>query len=118
VHRLIGQRQRHVLHCGQHWHQVEELEHESEIAPPERRPRSGTHRPHVLAGDRYSAAVRCVQPAGDMQKGRFAGSGWSGHDDEFACVQGEVEVDEHVHLLVAPTVRLADALQLQYRRHA
>jgi hypothetical protein len=50
-----------------------------------------------------------------MQEGRFAGSRWSGHDDEFACVQSEVEVDEHVHLLVAPAVRLFYALELQYR---
>jgi len=53
-----------------------------------------------------------------MQEGRFAGPRWSGHDDEFACVQSEVKVDKHVHLLVAPAVRLADALELQYRLHA
>jgi hypothetical protein len=51
-----------------------------------------------------------------MQQGRFAGSRWSGHDHEFACVQSEIEVNEHMHLLVAPAVRLADALELQDRR--
>ena len=117
-HAVEHQRQRHVLHRGQHRHQVEELEHESEVAPPERRARAGAHRPHVLAGHGHSAAVRRVQPAGDVQEGRFTGPRWSGHDDELACVQSEVEVDEHVHLLVAPAVRLADALELQYRLHA
>jgi hypothetical protein len=33
------------------------------------------------------------------------------------CVQSEVEVDEHVHLLIASAVHLDDALELQYRRH-
>jgi hypothetical protein len=43
---------------------------------------------------------------------------WSGHDDEFACVQSEVKVRENVHLLVAPAVRLVDAFELQYRLNA
>jgi hypothetical protein len=51
-----------------------------------------------------------------MQQGRFTGSRRSGHDDEFACVQSEVETDEHVNIFVAPAVCLADALELQYRR--
>jgi hypothetical protein len=55
--------------------------------------------------------------AGNVQQGRLACSRWSGHDDEFACIQREVEVDEHVHMLVAPAVRLADVLELEYRRH-
>ena len=53
-----------------------------------------------------------------MQEGRLAGSRWSGHDDEFACFQREVKVDEYAHLLVTPAVRLADAPELQYGCHA
>jgi hypothetical protein len=116
-HTVEHQRQRHVLDRGQHGHQIEELEHESEVAPPERSPRASAHRPHVLTGDGHSAVVRRIEPAGDVQEGRFAGSRWSGHDDEFACVQSEVETDEHIQLLVTSTVPLGDALELQYRGH-
>jgi hypothetical protein len=51
-----------------------------------------------------------------VQQGRFSCTGWAGYDDEFACVQSEVEVHEDVHLLVAPLVLLADAIELQYGR--
>jgi len=42
----------------------------------------------------------------------------AGATQDIACIQREVKVDEHMHLLVTPAVRLVDALELQYRLHA
>jgi hypothetical protein len=52
-----------------------------------------------------------------MQEDRFADPRWSVYYHEFACTQGEVEINEHVHLLVAAAVLLGDARELQYWRH-
>ncbi|WP_275564550.1 hypothetical protein [Mycolicibacter heraklionensis] len=62
-------------------------------------------------GDR--AGIRRIQPARDVQQGRFAGPRRSGHDDEFSGVDSEVELDKHAHLLVSPVVVLGDSLELQ-----
>src|SRR5436190_16407065 len=91
-HSVEHEQQRHVLDCGQHRYQVEELKDESEIATPKRGTCAGPHRPQVLTGHRHGAAVRRIQTAGDMQEGRFADPRWSSYDHEFACTQGEVEV--------------------------
>ena len=50
---------------------------------------------------------------------RLCGIGSTGrHDHEFDCSQSEVEIAQYPHLLVAAAVRLTDARELQYRRHA
>ena len=49
---------------------------------------------------------------------RLAGSRRPRHDHEFDCSQSEVEIAQYPHLLVAAAVRLTDARELQYRRHA
>ena len=86
---------------------------------PRLRRRNAASAPALIAHRSWPATARVPvsgASSGDMQEGRFTGSGWSGDDDEFACVQSDVEVDEHVHLLVAPAVLLGGALELQ-RRH-
>lgn len=114
-HPVDHQRKGYVLDGAQHGHQVEELEDEPEVPAPECGPRATLHRPQVPAADDHAAAVRGVQSPGDMQQGRFAGPRRTGNHHEFACVRGEIEVDEHPNVLPAPAVRLAHAVELHYR---
>ena len=68
------------------------------------------HGEQVLAGDQHPAAVDVVQPGQAVQQGGLARAGWAHHRHHLALTDGEVEVDQGLHLDLPGAVDLADPL--------
>jgi hypothetical protein len=70
----------------------------------------------VLALQDHRAAARRIEAAEDVQQGRLAGAGSADDGDPFAAADGEVDVVQHLHRIVAFAEGLADAAAGQDRR--
>jgi hypothetical protein len=109
-HPAQQQRQLDVLGRGEHRDQVEGLEDEPHGGGPVGRALGVGHREQVLAGDQHPAAVDVVQAGQAVQQGGLARSGWPHDRHHLALVDGEVQVDQGLHLDLPGAVHLADLL--------
>src|SRR5690606_30994197 len=103
-HAVQRERQRDVLGDGERGYQVEELEDEADLLPPERGALAlaETIEPQRAVRDR--PVVGLLEAADQAQQGRFAGSAAADDDDELAALGGKVDSIEDE----SRPVRLAD----------
>src|SRR5664280_981372 len=112
------QRQLDVALRRKHRHQVVELEDE---ANPRRAPlRKGARAELVepLAADADAAGGRHVEPADHVEQRRLARAGRTHQRQEIALVDVEVDVVQHLHLLLAALVDLREVADLDQLGHA
>ena len=109
------QGQRDVLLRGQIRQQVEELEDEADLAPPEERGLVVAQLGQAVRADRDLAGRERRQAGRDVQDGALAGAARSHDRAELALGHGEREVAQDLHLRRALTEGLRDVLEMDHR---
>jgi hypothetical protein len=59
-------------------------------------------------------AGRHIQPTEDIQERRFSTPGRAENDDELARIQAQIDTTQCVHLNIANTIHLRDALNMKH----
>jgi len=80
----VEQGQFDVFLSGSARQQVEALEHEAQVVPPQQRALRTRQAFHVLAEKQVGAAAGNVQAAEDVHRRRFAGTAGAHDGDEFS----------------------------------
>ena len=110
------QRQLDVPLGGEHRHQVVELEDEADVRGAPARKLVGAEAVDPLSLDPHAAAGRRIQPADEVEQGRLARARRTHESHELALSYVEVDVMQHLHLLLAADIGLADVAQLDQCR--
>ncbi len=104
------QRQFHVLIGVEHGHQRKELEDEADLFPAQVGASVGVEAGHILAVDQDRAAVRLVETAHELQRGRLARAGRPDQRREFARLDVEADAVHRVGDDLADFVGFCDVV--------
>ena len=88
-------RQQHVRLAARARQQVEELEDEADVPPPQRRQVALGRARHVDPAELDAARLRPVEPAEQVQQRRLAAPGAAEHGDDLARLDLEIGAVEH-----------------------
>src|SRR5690606_4294028 len=114
----VEQRQLHVLERGGAGEQVEALEHEAQVAPPQQRTLVAGQRLHFHAAKAEHARTGHVEAPEDVHHGRFAGPRGPHHGHEIPVFDRQVDPLQRLERGGALAIDLGDPLDLDDRRHA
>ncbi len=116
-HRVGGDvgHQLHVFQRRQAGDEVIELEHETDRGASEARQLGFLGRAQVVALTLHLTAAGSVQPAQDVEQGRFAAARGPQQHHELARVQVEVDAAQRLHLHLAHGVVFAQGARTKYR---
>ncbi len=117
--RQLGQQQRQldVALRREHRHQVVELKHETHVGCPPPRQRAAAELVDVLAAHADAAGAGHIQPADQVEQGGLAGAGRPHQRKEIAFGDIQVDVMQHLDLLLAALVGLGQIADLDQRAH-
>ena len=117
--RQLGQQQRQldVLLRREHRHQVVELEDEADLGGAPLGERAAAELVEPLAADRDAAARGHVEAADEVEQRRLARARRAHQGEEVALLDVEVDVVQHLDLLLAALVHLRQVADLDQPRH-
>ncbi len=103
----------HVLERGEHRQEVEGLEHEAQLAPPQARLLRRGQGGQIGAREQDLALVRLVQAAEQVQQARLAAAGRARHHHELALRHLDVDAAQRLDDDVAEAIPLAQVAGLE-----
>ena len=110
----IAQRHVNVVEKVEVRNQVEALEDESDLFVAQFRSGIVIQAAHVDTVQPVLATGELLKQTGDVEKGRLAGTGWSGHRDEFTLPHVDREITQGVGL---DEMGAVDLLQVGHLQH-
>ncbi|AKT39237.1 uncharacterized protein CMC5_084820 [Chondromyces crocatus] len=113
----VHQRQLHVLRRGRARQQVEALEHEPQVVPPQQRELIERQRAHLHPPEPVRARRRPIQAAQDVHAGRLARPARPHHGHELPLLDLQAHPGERAHLGVTAPVDALHVGQLDQRVH-
>jgi hypothetical protein len=110
AHAAVAQRHVDVVEHVEVGNQVEALKNEADLLVADTRALVVGEAADIRAVELVGTAVEGFQQPRDVQEGRLAGAGGTGHCDELALVDFEAEVAQRVRLDQVRAIDLADVV--------